>query len=209
MAERAFTADDLQRALDALDRVFQDNELPMEGVLKEGVLSDELHDLGISRELAKVLVDGLIEAEVFRPDKYSLIEIRERQSSLFGGPTVDMGSRVSRRLHFSRDTWHEYINKEHERRAAALPKSRPAGTSTIAQNPKTSRRRISKEALAIGLLYQDRRVADWTDKQLAERLECHVKSIPRWKRFQSLRELVRQGRPLPRRKRVGNDAVEE
>jgi hypothetical protein len=58
---------------------------------------------------------------------------------------------------------------------------------------------ITKQAMAIGLLYERREIADWTNKQLAEELKVHEKTIPRWNSFRELRERVRHGRRLPQR----------
>jgi hypothetical protein len=86
---------------------------------------------------------------------------------------------------------------------AALKPTTPRG------KPSQPVKRITKEALAIGLLYDRREIADWTNERLAEELEVNVKSISRWKKFKQVREHIRQERPLPRRRQTGGDATED
>jgi hypothetical protein len=93
----------------------------------------------------------------------------------------------------------------------ASAQTSPATTpASKANRTRKQRRRITKQAMAIGILYEKKQeVASWSDGRLAEALDCHVKSIPRWTVFKQLRELVRQGRPLPRRHKDGPDSVED
>ncbi len=110
------TAADYERALDALDLIFQDDEPPIEeSRIRQPKLVARLQAKGITRALAEALIDWLVEANVFKAGQ-SIIDIHELHC--LDGTSVDYGSEISRELHITRDRWYGYLAKERDRRAA-------------------------------------------------------------------------------------------
>ena len=101
-----FNHADLQRALDALDFVFQDEEMPRgELRLRQSRLLERLHARGISRTLGLALVEDLLTRGVFHAGKsfYNLrIFVR------FDGQQTDHAT-ADRYLHTTRERWWSYV----------------------------------------------------------------------------------------------------
>ena len=64
------------------------------------------------------------------------------------------------------------------------------------QAPAAGKSSISKKAKALAALADH---IDWTDQQIADAADCHVKSLYRWPEYARARELLREGRgSMPR-----------
>ena len=96
---------DLQRALDALDFVFQDEEMPEGDLFRQSRLLERLHERGISRALGLALIEDLLARGVFHAGKsfYNLkIFVR------FDGQQTDHAT-ADRYLHTTRERWWSYL----------------------------------------------------------------------------------------------------
>jgi hypothetical protein len=99
----------LQRALDALDFVFQDEELPPGDLrLRQSRLLERLHERGINRTLGLALIEDLLTRGVFHAGKsfYNLkIFVR------FDGQQTDRAT-ADRYLHTTRERWWSYLGQK-------------------------------------------------------------------------------------------------
>ena len=101
-----FNHPDLQRALDALDFVFQDEEMPPGDLrLRQSRLLARLHERGISHTLGLALIEDLLTRGVFHAGKsfYNLkVFVR------LDGQQADRAT-ADRYLHTTRERWWSYL----------------------------------------------------------------------------------------------------
>lgn len=116
------------------------------------------------------------------PDAWERLEILP-----WGPPTKDLDAA-------ERD-WKRLIRAAGAERARQESKGRQAGG--------VESESTSHEARALALLVEH---PDWTDKQIAEHIPCHAKSLYRWPRFKVARQAEKQGRnDLPRGTKYPDD----
>jgi hypothetical protein len=119
-----FDPGDLDRTLNALDRVFQDEDMPEGDVqLQQNKLVERLREHDVTRALALALIDDLIARGVFRArESFVDLNILVR----LNGEQTDTVT-PNRYLHTTRQSWYGYLA---ERKAAsAAPHPPPATTA--------------------------------------------------------------------------------
>jgi len=123
-----FNHADLQRALDALDFVLQDEDMPTGDFrFRQSYLLERLHERGISRALGLALIDDLLKGGVFRAGKsfYNLtIFVR------FNGQQTDQAT-ADRYLHTTRERWWSYLAQKKAQGGRALPVGTPRRRKAI------------------------------------------------------------------------------
>ena len=188
-----FNHADLQRAIDALDFVFQDEEMPPGDLrLRQGRLLERLHERGINRTLGLALIEDLLTRGVFHAGKsfYNLkIFVR------LDGQQTDRAT-ADRYLHTTRERWWSYLAQKSAHGGALLGRTRR-------RRAPIQKTRDSKLEARDCWLYQKccKRVAYKTIKtDLGER--CQTKG---WRRITSIQGIrwaarnyaQRHGLPMP------------
>jgi hypothetical protein len=115
-----FSTDDMRRAFDALDAIFQDN-MPVGPEVRcvESKFWRELQKRGITLALAKALIEELIGEQVLRPRTDGILHGDIQQwTSLDGSKVVDLRSVWSRFLFLDVERWYAYRNQRVQVRQA-------------------------------------------------------------------------------------------
>jgi hypothetical protein len=102
-----FTEADFDHALDVLDLLLQDQDLPTGEIkFKQSELINALRERGITVALAKALVENLITRRVFREGKtfYHLHDLTR-----LDGVTLPGSHQKDRYLHTTREEWYSYL----------------------------------------------------------------------------------------------------
>jgi hypothetical protein len=105
---RVFTRADLQRALRALDFVFQEEQMPQEARFRRSVIVMRLAKYHVTRALAMALIEELVSGEVFRVGS-DFYEIRNTVS-LDGREQTTEFIAHDCYLHTTPRKWFEYVN---------------------------------------------------------------------------------------------------